>query len=335
MARLSKQRLFRVVEAAIRDSGWSLARLSNAGGFPSRYEVARGDARHRVRIYIWNVTHGGGKKRAADEYRIQITSGVTQFEPEPGGKTLILGWFATAEALAGWDFSYHTGPLGSSPSMQIKEHALLDAGARGFAVNRKDTGELAVAFQPEFIGTYIDQLEALHAVGKIIKEADVLERVALDPTSVGDTEINSVVAKPRRYAVMTTRRALRDIRFRKRVLEAYGHRCAMCGVQLGLLDAAHIVPVEHPDGTDETSNGVALCALHHRAYDRGLVTFDEKYRIRVSSAQIDDLKASGHHGGGAGFRRNLLATLGAPADRRLWPKPAYIRKANNARGWVP
>jgi putative restriction endonuclease len=112
-----------------------------------------------------------------------------------------------------------------------------------------------------------------------------------DPTGVGDNEINSAVAKPRRYAV-TTRRALRDILFRKCVLEAYSHRCAMCGVQLDLLDAAHIIPVEHPDGTDETSNGVALCALHHRAYDRGLITFDEKYRIRVSKMQIDEMPSA-------------------------------------------
>ena len=69
---------------------------------------------------------------------------------------------------------------------KIKEQALRDAGVRGFAVNRKESGELAIAFQAEFIGTYIDQLDALDAVGKIPKEANVLEQVAIDPTAVGD-----------------------------------------------------------------------------------------------------------------------------------------------------
>ena len=78
----------------------------------------------------------------------------------------------------------------------------------------------------------------------------------------------------------------------------------MCGVQLGLLDAAHVIPVEHPDGTDEACNGVALCALHHRAYDRGLVSFDEKYRIRFSKTRVEDLKAGGYHGGAEAFRKN-------------------------------
>jgi putative restriction endonuclease len=74
--------------------------------------------------------------------------------------------------------------IGSSPSLQIKLQALRDAGGRGFSIHRKETGELAVAFEPEFIGTYVDQLQSLHAVGKIAKEANVLERMAVDPASV-------------------------------------------------------------------------------------------------------------------------------------------------------
>src|SRR5271166_4575851 len=145
MARLSKKTLFRIVETALRDGGWDVARVSSARDFPARYEIARGETRHRVRVYIWNITHGGGKMRAADEYRIQITSGVTEFVSEPGGKTVILGWSTISNAFAGWDLRYHRGPLGSSPSFQIKETALRDAAARGFAAHRKDSGELAIA----------------------------------------------------------------------------------------------------------------------------------------------------------------------------------------------
>jgi Methylase-associated X1 len=208
MARLSKKILLRIVETALRDGGWGIARLSRPTEFPARYEITRGDIRHRIRVYIWNITHGGGKKRAPDEYRIQITSGVSEFLSEPQGKTLILGWSSASNAFAGWDLHYHSGPLGSSPSVQIKEQALQDAGARGFAVYRKDNGELAVEFQPEFIGTYVDQLEPLHAVGKLAKEAAILGRVATDPGAVDEAVITSGIAKPRRYAVITACRAL-------------------------------------------------------------------------------------------------------------------------------
>ena len=49
---------------------------------------------------------------------------------------------------------------------------------------------------------------------------------------------------------------MRDARFRKNVLVAYGYRCAISGIQLDLVDAAHIIPVEHERGTDELRNGI-------------------------------------------------------------------------------
>ncbi len=86
--------------------------------------------------------------------------------------------------------------------------------------------------------------------------------------------VNNVSA-PRRRAFQLVSRALRDYSFSGRVLGAYGHRCAFCDIQLGLVEAAHIVPVSHEASTDDTHNGVSLCALHHKAYDAALVTFNE------------------------------------------------------------
>ena len=59
----------------------------------------------------------------------------------------------------------------------------------------------------------------------------------------------------------------------------------MCGIQLDLVDAAHIVPHAHPKGLDAVSNGLALCALHHRSYDTGLLYVDGEYSIHLNSAK--------------------------------------------------
>jgi hypothetical protein len=57
-------------------------------------------------------------------------------------------------------------------------------------------------------------------------------------------------------------------RFKFRVLQRYGPCCAVCDVRITeLLDAAHILP-KHRKGTDDPRNGLVLCALHHRAFDR-------------------------------------------------------------------
>jgi hypothetical protein len=64
---------------------------------------------------------------------------------------------------------------------------------------------------------------------------------------------------------------VRDARFARRVLEAYGGQCAMCGLDVGLVEAAHIYPVAAPNSPDQPWNGLALCANHHLAFDRHLM----------------------------------------------------------------
>ena len=98
------------------------------------------------------------------------------------------------------------------------------------------------------------------------------------------------------------------------MLIAYSYRCAFCGVQLNLTDAAHIVPVSHGADVDKTYNGLALCALHHRAYDQSLVTVWEDYTVRISETEEMRLRAipRGRYGG---FSRGAFAFDTPPACR--------------------
>ena len=68
-------------------------------------------------------------------------------------------------------------------------------------------------------------------------------------------------------ARIATSRLLRDARFRKKVVSAYDARCAMCGLDLDLVVAAHILPVAAPGSMDIVPNGIALCENHHRLFD--------------------------------------------------------------------
>jgi hypothetical protein len=123
--------------------------------------MSRGGVEHLVRLYIWNLSHGG-KSRSEHEFRIQIT-GVEQFEPEPTGRTLILGWGEKFGVFAGFDIQHRLGALGSSPSIQITD-ATLEAGAEsGGALQNKGDGEWAIAVPPSRLGRYIENLNAVHA----------------------------------------------------------------------------------------------------------------------------------------------------------------------------
>lgn len=63
-------------------------------------------------------------------------------------------------------------------------------------------------------------------------------------------------------------RLVRDSRFSRRVIEAYDGLCAMCGLDVGLVEGAHIYPVSAPGSHDEPWNGLALCGNHHLAFDK-------------------------------------------------------------------
>jgi len=88
------------------------------------------------------------------------------------------------------------------------------------------------------------------------------------------------VREKRRSSPYIARIQRRRVAFRIAVLRRYGLKCAVCDVSVvELLDAAHLVP-KSEFGTDDPRNGVVLCALHHRAFDRGLFAIEpETLRI--------------------------------------------------------
>jgi putative restriction endonuclease len=87
--------------------------------------------------------------------------------------------------------------------------------------------------------------------------------------------------------VTTSVSTRRDPAFRGAVLRAYERRCAMCGYDGRLddmligLEAAH-VKFKQEGGPDLVENGLALCSLHHKLFDRGALGIDTALRVRVS-----------------------------------------------------
>jgi putative restriction endonuclease len=69
--------------------------------------------------------------------------------------------------------------------------------------------------------------------------------------------------------------------FRGAVLASYGYRCSVCRVSMPeLLKASHIIPWSADVARQaDSANGLAMCALHDRAFDRGLLAIDDDLRI--------------------------------------------------------
>lgn len=111
-------------------------------------------------------------------------------------------------------------------------------------------------------------------------------RVAIDDSQhffagVSDND-NPEVEGRRRYVTAITLRRAHQESFRERVLAAYRSQCSVCRLRhRELLDAAHIIADSDPRGDPSVQNGLALCKLHHAAFDNHLFGVRPDYTIEV------------------------------------------------------
>ncbi|MDG5813451.1 HNH endonuclease [Chitinispirillales bacterium ANBcel5] len=79
--------------------------------------------------------------------------------------------------------------------------------------------------------------------------------------------------------------------FRRAILSLYGNKCCITGLPMeSLLIASHIRPwAMHHDGRVDPANGLCLSAIHDAAFDRGLITFDDKYLLVLSKQIVEHL----------------------------------------------
>jgi putative restriction endonuclease len=110
--------------------------------------------------------------------------------------------------------------------------------------------------------------------------------------------------------------------FRQAVLNAYNGRCAVTGLGIrDLLVASHIIPWNAAKQHRlDPQNGIALNALHDRAFDRGLITFDAELRL-VCAPSLRD------HFANATVAQHFKAYEGQPLAfpaEAAGPKPEYL-----------
>ncbi len=126
------------------------------------------------------------------------------------------------------------------------------------------------------------------------------------------------------------RSSSRDQGFRRSIIRAYDHRCALCGVRIitpeqhTVVDAAHIVPWAKSHN-DDIRNGMALCKLCHWAFDWGMMGVSKQYEVITSRKIAAAPNAPG-----------FLLTLSdrgiiPPSDHDLWPAQEYL--AEHRREW--
>ncbi len=163
------------------------------------------------------------------------------------------------------------------------------------------------------IETYFpDKAELFRAAINENQQINALENLLIE-TAEQNISTKQIPETPQRSAA-----------FRGVIMKLYDYTCAACRLRILTLDgatavdAAHIVPfsVSHDDGI---GNGLALCKLHHWAFDNGLISIDDKFCLLVSTA----FEESGNEA--FLLRRLKSQTIFLPKQKPFRPSLTMIR----------
>ncbi|MGG7569500.1 phosphorothioated DNA-binding restriction endonuclease [Streptomyces sirii] len=208
-----------------------------------------------------------------------------------------------------WEVSTDQGP--GSPGSGVR--VLRSSGATG----RLAPGlRVALAEDPPLLGRLVRVLLDTHFPPSL--HVDLCEAVGLDLELADTGSVHGTGAAPARRQ--------RDRRMRELILTAYEFRCAFCGYDGALgattvgLEAAHVRWWSH-DGPDEVDNGLCLCSLHHKLFDKGVLGLGGDHRILVSQRFVGRSEAS---------RQHVLALAGRQV---IGPQPGILPVARRHREW--
>jgi putative restriction endonuclease len=128
----------------------------------------------------------------------------------------------------------------------------------------------------------------------------------------------------RRYVTRLARQRLHQAAFRERVLLAYRRTCSMCRLRHEeLLDPAHILPDTHPLGLPTVSNGLALCKLHHAAFDVNIVGVRPDLVLEVRHDVLAEIDGPMLQHGLQGLQGSRLVVPHAVTNR---PNPSSLEE---------
>jgi putative restriction endonuclease len=193
-----------------------------------------------------------------------------------------------------------------SPGSGVRD--LRETGATGRLAPELRT---ALRREPELLGRIARLLLDLHFPPSL--HSDLCEAVGLE-------------LEPTEAEHLATMRRQRDRRMRELVLTAYEYRCAFCGydgrigtVPVGL-EAAHVRWWAF-GGSDDVDNGLCLCSLHHKLFDKGAFGLDDGHRILVSQRFVGHSPAA---------REQVIALAGR---QLIGPQPGVCPVAADHRAW--
>lgn len=233
----------------------------------------------------------------------------------PGTIPLLLGFWSEGArpVLVAADALRRVGLI-TRFSVFIPLETLSRAAEFGWAEHESSSGEHFVAFHPSLLSAYAGSLESNTRIDPDLA-ANVISASGL---------MDSDSEEPRERARRATMALVRSAAFARQVADAYDGLCAMCSLDLGLCQGAHIYPACAPNSLDRPTNGVALCGNHHLAFDKHIVWVHPKSRSLKFEPRV--LEKAQSHSATRRFVEGTAAALSDPSSCELRPTDEMFLK---------
>lgn len=167
---------------------------------------------------------------------------------------------------------------------------------RGTDANHPENVALRRALEFElpliwFVGVASGLYEPIYPVWVVGDEPAALEfALAIDPAQRLVKPGMELPADTREYIARLTKQRLHQRVFRTQVLLAYDGRCTVCNLgHRELLDAAHIIADGQPHGQPVVPNGMAMCKIHHAAFDERILGVRPDFTLHIRQDILDEI----------------------------------------------
>lgn len=126
---------------------------------------------------------------------------------------------------------------------------------------------------------FIKYAELFRAVIDDSREITAIEKLILENAEAKNFDLSRQISDEKK----------RERAFSRAVMNLYDYTCAACHYRViapngrTAVDAAHIYPFAESQD-DSIGNGISLCKLHHWAFDQGLFSINDNYKIVVANS---------------------------------------------------
>lgn len=298
-------------------------------------------------VHVSYVHDSGNTRENEDEDRIQIQRAIIEQQrqraeagPDEHTRVAFIGFFEGGRTFVAWDPRYvlSQNPQNSGSVYARRSHAqgALENFGAARAINARNLGEItfAIALPATALGFYLENIENFHALPN---EEAIIELMrdhveTFTPTGIGESGEIIVEDENRRERFEFTRTAYpRDPRFKKWVLDAYSQTCCICGRQLGLVEAAHIIPHSSEGSLNEVRNGLAMCVEHHRLYDHALLLPGPDQRLVFNGERAEYLRQTNQQIGLEEVEARNGEEFQIPEQFDLQPSDEYLERGLQIR----